>query len=417
MSLSELDRLKVVEKIRAKRLTQAQGAKELDLSTRQVIRLCQNYDKDGPKGLISKRRGKASNNRLNDELKDQIVQLIKEKYSDFGPTLAHEQLVEAHQLEVSVETVRKLMIKEGIWQGKKRKAVKHHPMRLRRSALGELVQIDGSTHDWFEGRGPKCCLLVFIDDATSRLMALHFLPEECTEGYFKTTQRYLKQHGRPLTFYSDRHSIFRVNIKEAKNSTGETQFSRAMRELGIELICANSPQAKGRVEKANRTLQDRLVKMMRLKNINSIETANAYLPEFIEDYNKRFADEPCCPENAHRKSIPPDDVLNLILSQQAQRKLSKNLEFSYKNAIYQVQIKGQGYGMRGSQVTVCEQEEGVVLIYKNRILDYKVHDKNQSPTPIKTAKQVEVMKLGTAHKPAADHPWRSKYDKTPRKAS
>ena len=202
--------------------------------------------------------------------------------------------------------------------------------------IGLMTQLDGSPHDWFEGRGPRCTLLVFIDDATSKIVAMLFTPQECTQAYFDAIENYIKRYGRPIAFYSDKHGIFRINTPEAtEKSTGDTQLSRALKELDIELICANSPQAKGRVERANKTLQDRLVKEMRLCGISTIEAANAYLPEYIEKHNQRFAKEPACSVDAHRQGLPKDDVLHLIFSSQTTRKLSKNLELSYQNIIYQ----------------------------------------------------------------------------------
>ena len=196
----------------------------------------------------------------------------------------------------------------------------------------------GLKHVWFECRAPKCCLLVFIDDATSRVMAAHFTEVETSEAYFLATEAYIKKHGRPLSFYSDRHAIFRVTLAEAKGGTGDTQFGRALRTLGIELICANSPQAKGRVERMNATLQDRLVKELRLRNISSTPEANAFLSIFFEDLNKRFSVDPADPADTHRLIRPADDILDVILSRQSQRKTSKNLELSYNNMIYQIQF-------------------------------------------------------------------------------
>lgn len=409
MSIKELDRVTIIEKVQAKQISQKEASEHLNLSARQLRRLKCSYEKNGIMGLVSKKRGKPSNNRLSDEIKKQAIALIKQNYVDFGPTFAHEKLTEVHQLALSVESVRKLMIKENIWRGKKRKPAQYHPMRQRRSSLGELVQIDGSLHDWFEGRGPRCCLLVFIDDATSQLLMLRFVSAETTQGYFDATRDYLMKHGRPLSFYSDRHSIFRVNIKEAASGTGETHFSRAMREIGVELICANSPQAKGRVEKANRTLQDRLVKELRLNNISDLDTANAFLPEFIADYNQRFAVEAASPKDAHRKTVPEPAIMDLLFSAQVKRKLSKNLELSYNNILYQVQIKGQGYAMRGAQITVCDQGGKVSLLYKGRALDYTTLDKQHKLTLIVPSKELENMPRSKAHKPAKEHPWRNSY--------
>jgi len=178
--------------------------------------------------------------------------LIKTHYLDFPPTLAHEKLTEVHGLSFSLETLRQWMIQANFWSGKQRRKARIHQQRARRSSRGELVQIDGSPHDWFEGRRGKCCLLVFIDDATSELLVLHFVEQECLQGYYDGVEKHLKKHGIPKTYYSDKHSIFRVPIKEAKTGDGKTQFGRALNELDIDLICANTPQAKGRVEKAVR---------------------------------------------------------------------------------------------------------------------------------------------------------------------
>jgi len=407
MSQKELVRLEVVQKILSKQLSQIEAAKQLKLTTRQVRNLGRKYKQNGAAGLVSKRRGKASNNQLSHELKASVIELIKTKYSDFGPTFAHEKLTEQHQLELSVESTRQIMINEGIWSGKKRKSTPVHQQRARRSCLGELVQIDGSPHDWFEGRRDECCLLVFIDDATSKLIWLHFEEEETTEGYFTASKAHIKRHGRPLSYYSDRHSIFRVNIPEATSGTGETQFGRAMRELDIEIICANSPQAKGRVEKANRTLQDRLIKEMRLRGISDIPSANAFLPEFMEDYNKRFAVEPANATDAHRTAIPDEETLNLIFSKQYRRTISKNLEISYKNVIYQIQSKTPGYSMRGAKLIVSVRGTEITLLYKGKSLPYKTLDKRNKPLEVVTSKQLNTPKKVRQTKPAADHPWRN----------
>lgn len=318
MSAKEIDRLGVLQRIGAKQLSQVAGAKLLGLSTRQVRSLQRRYRTEGPPGLLSKRRGRPSNNRLAASLKASVVELLRAHYADFGPTLAQEKLAERHGFRLSVESVRQMMVSAGLWRGKRRKVVAVHQMRARRSCLGALVQIDGSSHDWFEGRREKCCLLVFIDDATSRLMELHFTEVESTQGYYTATEHYVKRHGRPVSFYSDRHGIFRINKVEAEKGTGETQLGRALRELDIGLICANSPQAKGRVEKANGTLQDRLIKEMRLRGISDIGGANAYLPEFMEDYNRRFAVTPANPTDVHRHAIPDEAALKLVFSQQHQ---------------------------------------------------------------------------------------------------
>lgn len=406
MSTKEISRLEVFEKVSSKRLTKVAAAKLLGLSKRHVIRLFKRYKKYGAKGLVSQRRGKASNNKLPEPLKEACLAHIKERYEDFGPTLACEKLQEEHELSLSVESCRQLMLKAGLWKGKKRKAFEPHQMRQRRSAFGELVQIDGSPHRWFEDRGPKCTLLVFIDDATGSLMQLHFEEEESMQGYMDAGRAYFLKHGKPIAWYSDRHGIFRVNAKEAKTGSGETQFGRAMRELDIDLIHANSPQAKGRVERVNATLQDRLVKELRLKGISDMAAANAYLPEYIEKHNARFAVAPALPVDAHRKLGLDEPSLDLILCQRYDRKISKNLEVHYKNKIYQIQSTTQSYTMRGGNVEVRDKQGSITLIYKNKVLSYKVFHKEQRILPVATSKQVNSrVEQAIGRKPKKDHPW------------
>ena len=308
MSQQEVLRLQVIEKLKDRILSQREASKILKVSCRQIKRLVRVYRQQGAKGLVSKKRDKPSNNRLSEETKQNILALIKDKYIDFGPTFLGEKLLENHDITVSKETLRQLMVAENLWQTKRRKEAKVHQMRERRSRFGELSQIDGSPHDWFEGRGDKCCLIVFIDDATSRIVSLRFEETETTAAYFKAAKTYVTQYGLPMAFYSDKHGIFRVNMP---NCDSETQFGRAARELGIEIICAHSPQAKGRVERSNQTFQDRLVKEMRLLGISDIEAANAYLPEFRQKHNTKFAVEPKSNNDAHVKLIG-DENLDLI---------------------------------------------------------------------------------------------------------
>ena len=298
MSKKELSRVEVLQRLCDKRLKQADAARILNLSIRHIKRLLRTYRKQGASGLVSKRRGKPGNHHLPDKTKDQALKLILTRYSDFGPTLAHEKLVELHHLKLSVESVRQLMIRAGIWKPKRARAARIHHLRERRSCLGELVQIDGSPHDWFEGRASRCTLLVFIDDATGRLMLLRFVAAETTFSYFDAVDRYLRLHGKPLAFYSDKFSVFRAVRRDAFSEDSITQFGRAMSELEIKIICANTPQVKGRVERANQTLQDRLIKEMRLRSISSIEEANCYVGEFIEKFK---------PVKQRKKYVPPAD--------------------------------------------------------------------------------------------------------------
>ena len=244
MSKRELSRLEVMQQLEQKRPRQKEAAEILGVSPRHVRRLLQSYREDEEKGLISKRRGKPSNNRLKAELKQDAIDLLHSRYHDFGPTLAHEKLTEEHGHTLLVESVRQIMIAEGLWKPRKVKRKTVHQMRPRRACLGESIQIDGSPHAWFEGRGPVCTLLVYMDDATGRLMELLFVPVETAFNYFAATRRYLEHHGRPVAFYSDKHSIFRVNAKNALSGSGMTQFGQAMKTLDIEIICANPPKPK-----------------------------------------------------------------------------------------------------------------------------------------------------------------------------
>jgi len=403
MSTRELTRLEVMQRLKAKRLTQKEAAKMLGISIRQVKRLYQAYREHGAKGLVSQRRGKPSNHRLDAGIAQQALDLIKAKYEDFGPTLAHEKLTEVHKLQLSRETVRQIMIAEKIWKPKRAKHPPAHQMRERRACLGELVQIDGSDHDWFEGRGPRCSLLVFIDDATGQLMELWFVPHESFFGYCEASRHYFERCGKPVAFYSDKHSIFRVNQEQTlSQGSGLTQFGRAMQELDIQIICANTPQAKGRVERVNQTLQDRLVKELRLQGISNIEHANAYLPQFREDFNRRFAVAPRSTHNAHRP-LSKNENLEVIFTHQETRTLSKNLTLQFNKVIYQIQSARPDYALRNAQVTVCQPAKGeITILYNHKPLAFTLFHK--------PARQAEVADTKTVdhkiHIPAPDHPWR-----------
>ena len=411
MSTEELERLEVIRKVVDKHITQAIAARQVGVTVRQIKRLVKKYRDYGAEGLISKQRGQVSNNKYTVDIIEAIKRLVGEHYYDFGPKFASEKLHEQHGIKISKETLRQWMIEWGLWKAKHQKHVQRHPQRARRYCLGELVQIDGSPHDWFEGRGPKCCLLVAIDDATSQLCSLHFEPAETTAGYFRLMRKYITQHGLPLATYSDRHGIFRINLPNVSEDT-ETQFGRAARELGIEVICAHSPEAKGRVERANQTLQDRLVKEMRLLGISDIEAANAYLPTYIKDHNKRFAVEAKSTEDAHRKELPEESVLDLIFSHQDERKLTKNLEISYNNVIYQVITNTKGYRLQHATVTVCEDLNGIITILRQgKALEYRRHDRAKKNADIVDAKELDAKLDAIKHTtkkyiPPASHPWR-----------
>ena len=248
MTVREADKYVLMKRIESKKMSIAEASRVIGISYRQARRIWYRYQREGPKGLISKRKGKPGNNRIATDVKERAMALINEKYSDYGPTLTTEKLYEKHSLSLSKETVRKIMIQEGLWKAKKKKQKKVFARRTRRSQIGALVQIDGSYEYWFEDRAEKCCLLVFVDDATSQIMTMRFCRTETIDDYFDALRDYLLKYGRPEAFYSDKHSIFRVNMKGSERNI--TTFHRALKELGIELICAHSPQAKGKKGKS-----------------------------------------------------------------------------------------------------------------------------------------------------------------------
>ena len=361
MSARELNRLEIIGRVVERRLTQRRAAEQLGLSLRQVERLCRAYRADGAVGLISRKRGRSSNHKLSSALRERVVDLLRKRYSGFGPTLACEKLAEHHGVVISRETLRCWMIAAGLWIPRAQRQRRAQQPRHRRSCLGELVQIDGCDHAWFEERGPKCTLLVYVDDATSRLAELRFVASESAFDYFASTRTYLEQHGKPVAFYSDKASIFRVAASEATKGTGITQFGRALSELNIDIICANTPQAKGRVERAHLTLQDRLVKELRLRSISTLEAGNAYLPQFRADYNQRFGREPLSPHDAHRP-LRDDQDLDLIFTWQEERKLSRNLTISYKRVMYLVEPGPETQTLAGQRCRVHEHEDGRVEV-------------------------------------------------------
>jgi len=366
----ELDRLLTLNQVRSRHITQVEAGIQLGISERQVRRLLKQTAIEGTAGIKSKNKG--GNRMFQSGFKDRVLNTVCELYADYGPTLASEKLESRNGLKVNKGTLRQWMVEAGLWKGRIRKQARIHQSRERRPRFGELVQIDGSHHDWFEGRAPKCCLLVFIDDATSKLIGLYFDKSETTLGYMKLVKHHLNTYGRPISYYSDKHSIFKTTREQSLDGRmQDTQVHRALRELRIELICAHSSQAKGRVERANKTLQDRLIKEMRLRGISSIEEANLFLPEFIIEYNLRFGVEAFNSEDAHRSVHHNVAALKRILSVQTTRKLSKNLEFSLFGKIYQIKTKTTGYRLRHKAIKVCEQADGVLeVLCDNEPLEY-----------------------------------------------
>ena len=393
MSERGLQRIEVLTEVLAGRRTVASAATVLDPGVRQVGRLLLRYRDDGDGGLIHKGRGKTSNHRVNEGVREYALELVRTQYRDFGPTLAIEALYERHGIKVGRETLRTWMLEANLWASRKQRKTFHQP-RLRRESYGELVQIDGSEHRWFENRGEPCTLLVFIDDATSRLMQLRFVPSESTASYFEALQGWVQSHGCPVAFYSDKHSIFRVNRPEAKGGQGMTQFGRALAELNIEIICANSSQAKGRVERANRPLQDRLVKELRLAGVSDMEAANNFLPRFIERYNERFSVRSAKPEDLHRTLNLAASRLQDILCHREQRYVGAQLTFHYDRKLIILDQTDLSRGLVGRYVELYDfPDRPLEVRWKGVALPYRVFSKDQR---VSHAAIVENKRLGHA---------------------
>ena len=375
MSDGELTRLEVLRDLDQCRLTTAAAAQLLGLERRQVLRLLKAYRSEGPVGLISKRRGRASNRRKPEAVRTEALSIIRERYWDFGPTLAAEKLREVHEIMLGRETLRLWMIGAGIWADRKQRRKQVHQPRHRRDCVGELVQIDGCEHWWFEDRGPQCTLLVFVDDATSRLMHLQFVESESTFAYFNAARAYLEAWGKPVAFYSDKHGVFRVNHPGALGGDGMTQFGRALHALNIDIICANSSSAKGRVERAHKTLQDRLVKELRLAGARTLAEGNALLPVFIASYNARFAKPPASAKDLHRPLRAGDDLEDAFAWKE-ERTLSRALTLQYDKVIFILEPSEQAKAAIGKRVTVVDYPDGRLSIrYRGIQLAYRTFDK------------------------------------------
>lgn len=374
-AMRDLDRLKCIQAVVDGDLKPLRAADRLGITTRQVRRLARRYAAAGPVGLISKRFNRPSNNRLDDDIADQVVKLLHSTYADFGPTLAAEKLRTKHGIDLAKETVRRIQIAVGLWIPRKLRPPRIQQPRMRRACLGELVQIDGCEHHWFEDRGPACTALVYIDDATSRLMQILFTGSESTFGYFEATRQYLTQHGKPLAFYSDKASIFRVNNVSATGGDGHTQFGRALYELNIDGLCANTPAAKGRVERAHLTMQDRLVKELRLEGISTIDAANTFMPAYVAQYNELFGKEPRESHNAHRP-IRDDEDLDSIFAWREQRKVTSNLTLHYERKLYLLSDTPENRRYAGKYLDVYQYPDGKIEIRAAGVsLPYSTYDK------------------------------------------
>jgi transposase len=406
MSAKERDRLAVIRQVADRKMKQGRAGELLDLEVRQVKRLVRAYRQRGDRGLVSGRRGKPSNNRLAAATVAVIERTLKERYADFGPTFAAEKLSEHEGVKVSVETVRQIQKRLGLWQPKSRRMKRVFQVRERRARFGELIQIDGSVHDWLEGRSPKMTLIVFIDDATGRLTGLRFVPAETMRAYVETLRDHVLAHGVPLAFYSDRHGIFRVNAKDVDSGDGLTALNRVTERLGIAQICATTPQAKGRVERANKTLQDRLIKEMRLAGIDDMAAAQAFLPGFMTRHNRRFAVAPRDPEDAHKPWTDGIAALDAALAEHEPRTLSKALTFSAGGAVHCIKTRDAGIAFRGAKITVRRYLDGRMdVLFKGRVLPYTTVRKLPRATAVEDDKTIDarldeiITKTAVPHRP------------------
>ena len=383
MSNREVDRLRVIRDILDGKLKWCEAAGILGRSERQVARLCAKVRDHGNRGIVHGLRGHPSNHRLDPELLGKALSALHDPlWTGFGPTFAQQKLDTFYGIVLGNTTVRKWMTWTGLWEPHRRRA-KHRSWRQRRSCVGMLVQLDGSPHDWFEGRGAWCVLLIYIDDATSRILYGEFIPVESTLHLMRTAKSYLRKWGRPAALYVDKDSIYNVNreasVDEQLRGEGPiTQFTRAMSELGIQVILAGSPQAKGRVERGFDTHQDRLVKELRLRGISNILDGNRYLwGEYIPDHNRRFAVEPASLTDTHKPLLKCHD-LAAILSIQEERQVYNDFTVRYKIRFFQLGPKQPVRVCRGGKVRVQERSDGSIhIVSKGQRL--KMHEIPKRP--------------------------------------
>jgi hypothetical protein len=406
MSTKEARRFGIMQQVDKKVLTLREASDELGLSLRQIKRVRKRYRLEGPEGLISRHVGKMSPNRINPKIQSEVMGILRsEEYEGFGPTFARDKIEERQGLCLSSETIRKWMLKEGLWISKKKKQGKAYPRRQRRGRFGDLLQGDASRHAWFEDRGPECTMVVLVDDATSKITAGKFVLAETTESYQQTLEQHLNKYGRPGGMYVDKHAIFLTS------RNGEvfqkTHFARVLKDLDIELIFAHSPQAKGRVERVHGTLQDRLIKEMRLRNISNIEEANAFLPTFIEEYNARYAVQAREATDGHRSL---DSAMNLerIFAKRSTRKVLKDLSFSYEGVVYQIDTDTPNRFTK-AYVTILDRPGKPILVERDgKNYAYKKWNQGFVARPkILDTKELEAYwPTQPVRKPKRNHPWR-----------
>ena len=409
MSRKERKRLEAFSRVKRGGLSLVEASELLGLSYRQTKRAWSRYQSEGDAGLVHRLRGRAPNRHSPEEVKQQSLALYRQQYADYGTTLAAECLEKEDGVKVSVTTLRRWLLQAGLLD-RRRKRRQHRRRRARREHLGDLVQMDGSFHDWFEGRRGWATLMVMIDDATG-MMTARFYEKESWASSSDSFQRYARRHGVPRGLYVDRHGIYRPESEPTDadlldNCPAETQFGRAMRELDVELILARSPQAKGRVERMNGTLQDRLVKALRRAKISDLDSANRFLDDaFLAEFNARFAVAAAGAEDWHRPLSAATD-LPRIVSIQESRVVAKDWTLRWRNRVLQLPRETAEFIGSGQRVTVCEPLDGVLRVFAGErevnwsaILD--------PPLP-KPAKRSGPTRSSQGYKPAANHPWRGR---------
>lgn len=412
MGMRERDKLHAIRNVLERRITQGVAAKILHRSERHVRRLCARVREKGDRGIVHGLRGLPSNNRLDEEVLGQALSALHNpRWKGFGPTYAKQKLGDLCGVELGITTVRALMLLTNLWEARRR-GVTHRAWRERRPCVGMLVQLDGSPHDWLEGRGPWCVLIIYIDDATSKILYGEFVHVEDTLTLMRTTKTYLERWGRPVDYYVDKDSIYVINRQaaveeELRDEQPMTQFTRAMKELGIGVIPANSPQAKGRVERGFRTHQDRLVKELRLAEISTMEQANEFLWKvYIPDHNARYSIDPAKPVDVHKPLLSQHDLAS-SLSIQIQRQVQNDFTIQHRKRFFQLEEKQPLRLHRKAEITVQEHLDGSMhLVFKNQRLNYRPIEKR----PSRSTEARKSVRTDSASrrpcKPATNHPWR-----------
>ena len=413
LALTERDRerLWVLKAKQAGRLRTREAAERLGVTPRQVQRLLRELRRRGDGTVVHGLRGRPGNRATDGKVMAKVLQLQAKQYPDYGPTLLAERLAERHGMEIHPSTLRLWLIAEGRWKVRRRRRGKH-PWRERRARFGELIQHDTSIHDWFEGRGERAVLVASIDDATGRLWG-RFAPGDTVHANLEVIQGWVKRHGRPLDLYVDRHTHFSVADEEGVQRSDTTQIGRALEELGIGMISARSPQAKGRIERAFRTLQDRLVKSLREQKVGTIEEANAYLEEeYWEDHNQRFVHSPRDSHDAHRPvQTTHRRRWRVIFSVREERSVAVNMTIQYRARRFLLETNSQLALRVRDKVEVAEDARGELrVLYKGRDVRFREVEVDGQNKPRKKTKRVPlaVQAPGRSWRPAKYHPWRQK---------